>query len=125
MEEGNTGAICAVCSEERRLSWQQHHRSLHITVGDYVKIRFRMNGGDDEWMWVEVTGNLGEAEKGCGSTIVYQGELRNDSIYNPDFQYGASLGFYRTDIADYCKGGDFELYVPWMPHGNILHEQHE
>lgn len=87
-----------------------------------MKIKFLMNGKDDEWMWLEIMDFHSSSE---GNSLIVQGVLRNDSIFNSDFSYGTPVPFYRTDIADYCKGGDFDNYDPWMPHGNILHEQHE
>lgn len=120
-ETDNIGGICATCSEERRISWQEHHEHLLIKLGDYVKIRFRING-NDEWMWVEVI-DLHGSEQGN----LYHGILRNDSVFDPgEWRYGRELGFYHSDIADYCEQGDFDNYVPWMPHGDhFLHEHRE
>lgn len=110
-ETTNIGGICAACSEERRVSWQEHHEHLVIKEGDFVKIRFQMNGKDNEWMWVEV-GDI----HGSSTGNMYYGILRNTSVFAPEeWRFGRCLGFYRSDIADYCKDGDFDNYDPWLP----------
>lgn len=118
-QAGNIGAICPKCSEERRVSWQEHFPHLTIKEGDYVKIRFKFTKYRDEqeWMWLEVMVVKGD---------YYIGELRNDSVYDPDYKYGLHISFLREDIADYCEQGDFDNYDSWMPteDGKRFHEGH-
>lgn len=118
-QETNTGHICAVCSEDRRLSWQQHHEHLVLKEGDFVKVKLEYDE-NTEWMWAEITQVLGHSDIASQNTY-FNGRLRNDGLLIPA-RYDDSISFFRTDVADYCKQGDFDNYDPWLPSGKHLHE---
>lgn len=113
------GFICPECSKDRIESWQEHHKELVISPGDYVKVRVQHNdSGDTEWMWAEV---MHSRYRDDGSLQFY-GAWRNDAVLGIWPKEGDPATFLRTDIADYCEQGDWDHYVPWKnPVDNHTH----
>jgi Uncharacterized protein conserved in bacteria (DUF2314) len=69
--------------------------------GDYVKVGFRDDTGESEWMWVKVEHADDEEE------VVF-GQLDNEPIVNKGLHRGMELAVSYEKIREHKKSVDFD-----------------